>query len=279
MGHYHHYFSSLGGILALIRQAQGLNPNPEEESALKKLTSHVPGIVTFADHNKALPWSSRYSTSPYYAFLNLGSSELVAPNVQSTPKDYFNGTTNLNKCMVFKYNIYFAADGFTALCERYSAMQNKGIDQLTKTLNDYLGAIVEGIVNSEGDVLKFAGDAILAVWRVNTANEMSAAVAKVVRCCLDIQSKCGEWKTDIGVTLTVKMGVSSGEMNVTFLGNNEFRVYVELGKAVSDVNAAEHFCQSGYVVLSPEAWNLLQQEKIGWNFETMDDGKHIRVCF
>lgn len=36
-------------------------------------------------------------------------------------------------------------------------MQNKGIDQLTKTLNDYLGAIVEGIVNSEGDVLKFAG--------------------------------------------------------------------------------------------------------------------------
>lgn len=36
-------------------------------------------------------------------------------------------------------------------------MQNAGIDQLTKTLNDYLGEIVENIVSSEGDVLKFAG--------------------------------------------------------------------------------------------------------------------------
>ncbi|KAJ8316976.1 hypothetical protein KUTeg_004880 [Tegillarca granosa] len=155
MGHYHHYFSSLGGILALIRQAQGLNPNPEEESALKKLTSHVPGIVTFADHNKALPWSSRYSTVLMFADISGNKSNIRA--------------------------------------------------------------IVEGIVNSEGDVLKFAGDAILAVWRVNTANEMSAAVAKVVRCCLDIQSKCGEWKTDIGVTLTVKMGGRKNAIALSFI--------------------------------------------------------------
>ena len=47
--------------------------------------------------------------------------------------------------------------GFTSLCECYSSMKNAGIDQLTKTLNDYLGTIVEGIVKAEGDVLKFAG--------------------------------------------------------------------------------------------------------------------------
>ena len=47
--------------------------------------------------------------------------------------------------------------GFTAICEKYGAMQNAGIDQLTKTLNDYLGEIVENIISSEGDVLKFAG--------------------------------------------------------------------------------------------------------------------------
>lgn len=48
--------------------------------------------------------------------------------------------------------------GFTALCERYSAMQDSGIDKLTKTLNGYLGAIVENLISSEGDVLKFAGN-------------------------------------------------------------------------------------------------------------------------
>lgn len=36
-------------------------------------------------------------------------------------------------------------------------MEDSGIDKLTKTLNDYLGAIVENLISSEGDVLKFAG--------------------------------------------------------------------------------------------------------------------------
>ena len=35
---------------------------------------------------------------------------------------------------------------------------------------------------------------------------MQAELAKVVSCCLDIQDKCGEWDTDIGVKLTVKIG-------------------------------------------------------------------------
>ena len=47
--------------------------------------------------------------------------------------------------------------GFTALCERYSTMGQSGADQLTRTLNEYLSALVEGILGSDGDILKFAG--------------------------------------------------------------------------------------------------------------------------
>lgn len=54
-------------IIQLIRQAQGLAPNPEEESALKKLTPHVPGIVTFANHSRALPWTTSYTTVLMFA--------------------------------------------------------------------------------------------------------------------------------------------------------------------------------------------------------------------
>ncbi|CAG2250808.1 unnamed protein product [Mytilus edulis] len=208
-------------IIRLIRQAKGLNADPDDDSLLDKLTPHVPGIVTFADHNRKLPWSTEYSTVLVFADVS----------------------------------------GFTALCERYSAMQDSGIDKLTKTLNGYLGAIVEKLISSEGDVLKFAGDAILAVWRVNSETEMTPILERVIACCLDIQKEYGEWQTDIGITLTVKMGISTGPMKVTFLGNNEFRVYVETGKAVSDVNVAESFCQSGYVVVSPDAWSLCTQDK------------------
>ncbi|KAK3093152.1 hypothetical protein FSP39_011947 [Pinctada imbricata] len=222
-------------IIQLIRQAQGLAANPEEESALRKLTPHVPGIVTFADHSKPLPWSTSYTTVLMFADVS----------------------------------------GFTSLCECYSSMQNAGIDQLTKTLNDYLGTIVEGIVHEEGDVLKFAGDAILSVWRVNNPEELSWTVDRVIKCCLQIQDKCGQWETDIGVTLSVKMGVACGDMTVTFIGNNELRAYVELGKAVTDVNTAESMCKSGYVVLSSTAWRLSTQGL--YEYEVMPDDKHVRI--
>lgn len=70
-------------------------------------------------------------------------------------------------------------------------------------------------------------------------------------------------------------GVSTGPMKVTFLGNDEFRVYVETGQAVSDVSVAESFCKSGYVVLSPYAWNLATQSM--YETEILHDDSHVRV--
>lgn len=53
----------------------------------------------------------------------------------------------------------FSVLGFTALCERYSmdSRSGSGTDRLTQALNNYLGLIVENIISSEGDILKFAG--------------------------------------------------------------------------------------------------------------------------
>jgi hypothetical protein len=38
-------------------------------------------------------------------------------------------------------------------------MGQSGVDQLTRTLNEYLSVLVEGILGSDGDILKFAGNA------------------------------------------------------------------------------------------------------------------------
>ena len=54
-------------IIRLIRQAKGLNADPDDDSLLDKLTPHVPGMVTFADHNKQLPWFTEYSTVLMFA--------------------------------------------------------------------------------------------------------------------------------------------------------------------------------------------------------------------
>ncbi|XP_071081249.1 adenylate cyclase type 10-like [Haliotis cracherodii] len=218
--------------LTLFRKKHG---RAEQNQKVQALTPHVPGLVTFADHTRALPWSTEYHSVLMFADIS----------------------------------------GFTSLCEQYSAMEKSGIDELTSTLNAYMGAIVDGILSSDGDVLKYAGDAILALWRVNVESELPAALDRVIQCCLDIQRHCGEWDTDIGVKLTVKMGIAAGDMTMTFLGNDEFRHYVELGQVVSDVNKAESFCKSGYVVMSPSAWELCNCGR--YEYEVMEDGAHIRV--
>lgn len=64
-------------------------------------------------------------------------------------------------------------------------------------------------------------------------------------------------------------------MSVTFLGNDEYRVYVELGPAIREVNEAEHLCGAGHIVLSPTAWELCTQSL--YNHELLDDQQHARV--
>lgn len=58
------------------------------------------------------------------------------------------------------------SSGFTALTEKYSLNKKNGTAQLTKTLNGYMGALVQEIISYDGDVIKYAGDAILCIWEV-----------------------------------------------------------------------------------------------------------------
>ena len=64
-------------------------------------------------------------------------------------------------------------------------------------------------------------------------------------------------------------------MMVTYLGNEEFCHYVTVGRAVATVNAAEKFCGSGDVVVSPSAW--VHCVGLPLEVELQDDGKHRKV--
>ncbi|XP_014673338.1 PREDICTED: adenylate cyclase type 10-like [Priapulus caudatus] len=205
-----------------------------DDSFIFQLATHVPDMVVLRDQNQPMPFRKEFSGILMFADVS----------------------------------------GFTSLTEKYSANAKSGADQLTKTLNEYIGAICEGIITADGDILKFAGDAILAVWPCEP-DELKGALLKVIHCCLDIQDKYGEWKTDIGVKLRVKMAIACGELCVMFLGNDEFQHYVTTGNTVNDVNKTEKFCEPGWVVLSPYAWSLCDATTM--EYQMMDDDQHVRV--
>src|SRR5215472_9961305 len=61
--------------------------------------------------------------------------------------------------------------GFTPLTERLAARGAAGAEQLTGLLNTYFGRLIDIVTAHGGDVVKFAGDALLAVWQSDTSDQ------------------------------------------------------------------------------------------------------------
>ena len=56
--------------------------------------------------------------------------------------------------------------GFTLLTERLAEKGPTGVEALARILNEYFGQLIDIIHDYGGDVVKFAGDAVIAVWPI-----------------------------------------------------------------------------------------------------------------
>ncbi|XP_044764563.1 adenylate cyclase type 10-like [Coccinella septempunctata] len=167
----------------------------------------------------------------------------------------------LSKVHKFVGVLLFAdVSGFTPLTEKYNKTGKGGIYKLTATLNAYIGAIVEVIYYFGGDVLKFSGDAFLALWKAPTDVCLYEVIHEVIVCALFIQKTLGFFETEVNVLLKVKLAISCGNLTISVIGDDKFKHYVILGQAVNDVKAAEHVSISGDIVVSPAAWGHLAED-------------------
>ena len=82
--------------------------------------------------------------------------------------------------------------GFTALSERLAKSGPQGAEQLTYMLNSYFGELIELITQYGGEVAKFAGDALLALWPTDNTAEHAALgdlTRRAADCALEIQAR------------------------------------------------------------------------------------------
>src|SRR5687767_1935754 len=67
----------------------------------------------------------------------------------------------------FQAAILFAdISGFTLLTEHMMERGPSGVETLARILNEYFGQLINIIHDYGGDVVKFAGDAVIAVWPI-----------------------------------------------------------------------------------------------------------------
>ncbi|XP_072039870.1 adenylate cyclase type 10-like [Amphiura filiformis] len=166
--------------------------------------------------------------------------------------------------------------GFTAMCEEF-AKRNLGVDILTKTLNDYLGHIQDTVLRAGGDVIEFAGDALLVLWAIegNDSEPRKGAIAKAVKCSREIQKKCHNWDTQVDVLLGVKIALAVGSLAITYVGGKVSHHFSTSGETVNEVNQAEKYCEKGTIVLAYSAWRLCPEKK-GVQAVRLDD-KHVKI--
>ncbi|XP_043910924.1 adenylate cyclase type 10 [Protopterus annectens] len=178
------------------------------------------------------------------------------------------------------YGVLLFADisGFTALTERYSKISKKnyGANQLSRTLNECMTEIVKHILIAGGDILKFAGDALLALWKIDR-NDVKEVISLVVECSFNIQKQYISWETDIGIDLQVKIGISAGKIQKMILGNDESEHYAVLGLAIDGIRKAEGLATAGDTVLSTNAWELC--DKTAYSFKPIKDERFFKVRY
>jgi hypothetical protein len=115
--------------------------------------------------------------------------------------------------MLFDLFFFFSGGfpkGFTSLNEQFAKLGNEGIESVTKHLNEYFGRLINTIVKHGGDVLKFAGDALICLFGTPKScgtrqDDMEALVLQASRCALQIQEREGIYDAE-GVKLTLHIG-------------------------------------------------------------------------
>eukprot|EP00049_Salpingoeca_infusionum_P025916 m.22608 g.22608 ORF g.22608 m.22608 type:complete len:1508 (+) comp8402_c0_seq1:777-5300(+) len=165
--------------------------------------------------------------------------------------------------------LFADASGFTKLTESLSAAPN-GAERLCEILSKYFTILVNIIHEHGGDIVKFAGDALLVIWFVgDAAHTMQDAVRLAAMCSNKIHSRLHNYEAvtigDEKFYLSLHMGLACGELTCLHVGGvfNRWE-YVVDGTPMSEIAIAEPLAEPGETVMSSTCLQFLgpQEAKV-----------------
>ncbi len=119
--------------------------------------------------------------------------------------------------------------GFTSIAEKLTA------PELVELLNEFLTEMTDIILNFEGTLDKFEGDAIIAFFGAPNYLENHADTA--CRACIEMQKKLvtlrAKWKSEAKPELMMRIGLCSGPAVVGNMGSKNRMDYTMMGDTVN----------------------------------------------
>ncbi|NOY24739.1 MAG: adenylate/guanylate cyclase domain-containing protein, partial [Oligoflexia bacterium] len=145
--------------------------------------------------------------------------------------------------------------GFSALSTQLAGNGAEGVEALSDRLTGCLGHLVDIIDAFGGDVVEFAGDAVLAMWTGEDACRLAATAA------LQAQRTAPS-----GHGLSLRIGLGFGSSVFLRLGGWRGRwQHVLTGAAPRQATQAERQAKPGTICASPAFWSQLgaRRERFG----------------
>ncbi|ORM40335.1 Adenylate cyclase 2 [Babesia sp. Xinjiang] len=199
-------------------------------------------------------------------------------------------TRSIDDC--YAVTVFCDVSGFTALAE---AIERSGDPEaaatLGRSLNSFFDPLICIINRWGGDIMKFAGDAVLVAWIVtdtagaadstessdsdaNTDNSSFSGskelqepsieavwkqCALALKCCEELHKTLHEFPTNIeGKTLSMHIGMGFGKICVIHVGGLMERWdFVIAGKPLEEIAVAEPLASTGQTVMSRSVYEVM----------------------
>jgi class 3 adenylate cyclase/tetratricopeptide (TPR) repeat protein len=168
----------------------------------------------------------------------------------------------------FEAVVLFAdISGFTMLAERLAQRGPSGVETLAGILNEYFGQLIDIVHEYGGDVVKFAGDAVIAIWLIEagTGDEIIQAdrqawTLHVAECALKIRGQLLNYKVE-ETTLYLKLALSTGRVGEVHVGGvfNRWE-FLMTGGPFGELSIANGLAKPGDILLAPSAWGLIPED-------------------
>ena len=155
--------------------------------------------------------------------------------------------------------------GFTLLTERLTGAGGaEGAEKLADMLNDYFGQLIEIINDFGGDVVKFAGDALISVWPVDDNHDSQRTwTLRAAQCALKIREKLHQYRVE-DINLRLKVAISTGTITQAHVGGvfNRWE-FLLAGRPLVELGTANDMAEPGDILVTPSAWALIQKDVTG----------------
>ena len=162
--------------------------------------------------------------------------------------------------------------GFTQISESLDP------SQLIDMLNHYLTLMSDIILRHKGTIIEFLGDGILVIFGVPIENKNHAFEAVVAAIEMqDAMPSVNKWNSEHNYpSLSMGIGINTGEMIVGNIGSEKHTRYGVIGKHVNLCGRIESYSVGGQILISPLTKSLIKEPlEIANEFEVLPKGINV----